>query len=70
MKKNVGTIDMTIRLLVAAVMVYIGFFDNPIVSEGLSKKIIGLAAILPVLTGLFRFCPLYTLIDLNTCGKK
>ena len=69
MQRNVGTIDMIIRLVIFAVLLYIGLADNPIVSGGTSKKIIAGVAFLPLLTGLFRFCPLYTLIGLNTCGE-
>ena len=70
MKKNVGTIDMIVRLAVCAILLYVGLVDNPIVSEGISKKIIAGAAVLPLLTGLLRFCPLYTVIGLNTCGSE
>nr|MBF0221832.1 DUF2892 domain-containing protein [Desulfobulbaceae bacterium] len=67
MKKNVGTIDMAIRLIVFACLVYIGYFDNPVVSAGTSKTIIKVLAFAPLLTGLLRFCPLYAVIGLNTC---
>lgn len=75
MEKNVGTIDMMLRLAIAIVLGYIGFFENPIVSAGTtSQTIIKFVAFLPLLTGLLRFCPLYKLIGLNTCpcseGKK
>jgi len=70
MKRNIGAIDMTIRLVISAALFYIGFFGNPIVSGGLSQKIVAATAFLPLLTGLFRFCPLYTLIGLNTCCDK
>ncbi len=70
MKSNVGTVDMIIRLALSAVMFYIGFFDNAVVSAGLSKTIIGYAAFVPLLTGVFRFCPLYRLVGMNTCGLK
>ena len=69
MKKNVGGVDMAIRLIVFACLVYIGYFDNPIVSEGLSKTIIKVLAFGPLLTALFRFCPLYTVIGLDTSCK-
>jgi len=69
MKKNVGNLDMGMRLVFAAVLFYIGFADNPIVSAGMSKNIIKGVAFLPLLTGLSRFCPLYSLIGLNTCDK-
>lgn len=73
MQKNVGVVDMVIRFVIAAVLFYIGFADNPIVSGGLSKNIIKAMAFLPLLTGTFRFCPLYALIGMNTvcaCAKK
>jgi len=74
MEKNVGTLDMMIRLVIAIALGYIGFFANPIVSAGTSQTIIKIVAFLPLLTGLMRFCPLYKLIGLSTCpcdqGKK
>ncbi|MEJ2031540.1 MAG: DUF2892 domain-containing protein [Deltaproteobacteria bacterium] len=70
MKRNVGNLDMLIRLIISGVLFYIGFFDNPVVSGGLSQKIIGVAGFLPLLTALFRFCPLYTLIGLSTSAEK
>lgn len=74
MEKNVGTFDMLIRLAIAMALGYIGFFENPVVSAGTSQTIIKFVALLPLLTGLMRFCPLYKLIGLSTCpcsqGKK
>jgi len=70
MKCNVGLLDRLIRLLAGAALLYIGFFDNPIVSAGLSKNIIKVFAFVPLLTGLFSYCPLYVLIGLDTRGGK
>lgn len=70
MMKNVGTIDMIIRLLASAALFYIGFMDNPIVSAGTSQTIIKFVAFLPLLTGLLRYCPLYSVIGMNTCCKS
>lgn len=67
MKRNIGTLDMIIRLIISAGLFYVGFFSNPVVSSGISQKIVAVAAFVPLLTGLFRFCPLYTLIGLSTC---
>ena len=68
MEKNVGTVDMIIRLVIAVTLAYIGFFDNPVVSAGTSQNVIKVFAFLPLLTGLLRFCPLYKMIGLNTCS--
>lgn len=70
MKKNVGTVDMIFRILLSCVLCYIGFFDNPIISEEGPKNIIKFITFVPLLTGILRFCPLYTLIGMNTCGCK
>ena len=67
MKKNVGMIDMLFRLVFGAVLLYIGFMDNPIISDGLPKTIIGIFAFVPFLTGLLKFCPLYAIIGISTC---
>ncbi len=69
MKRNVGVADMLVRLLIAAVLFYIGFFDNPIVSAGTSQTIVKFITILPLATGLLRFCPLYSLVGLDTYSK-
>ena len=68
MQNNVGSTDMVIRLVASVFFLYIGFFDNPIVSSGLSKKIMVGVALAPLLSGIFRSCPLYALIGLNTCA--
>jgi len=70
MKRNIGGIDMFIRLLISAILFYIGLFNNPIVSGGTSQKIVAATAFLPLVTGLLRFCPLYTLIGVNTRGEE
>ena len=70
MKRNVGKIDMLLRFALGAILLYIGFMDNPVVSEGLPKTIIAVFAFVPILTGLLRFCPLYYIIGASTCPTK
>lgn len=70
MKKNVGPLDMTLRLIFAASLFYVGFFPNPIVTSGTSQLVIGLFGFVPLTTALLRFCPLYTLIGISTCPVK
>lgn len=70
MKRNVGIADMVVRLVLALALLYLGFVDNPIMSDGLPKTIIGFFAFVPLITGLVRFCPLYALIGVTTCDTK
>ena len=61
MKTNVGSIDRTLRILVG-----LGLLALVFVLEG-SARWWGLAGLVPLATGLFRFCPVYPLLGLNTC---
>ena len=59
MKANVGTIDRVLR--VGAGVALIGLAATGTVG------LWGYLGVVPLFTGLFRFCPLYPLIGLNTC---
>jgi hypothetical protein len=64
MKANVGGIDKTLRII--AGLIVLGLF---FVLEG-TARYWALAGLVPLLTGLFGFCPLYTILGLNTCPMK
>ena len=66
MKKNMGNIDKIIRILVAIVIAVL-FFTN-VISGTLGIILLVLAGVF-VLTSLISFCPLYTLVGVNTCPK-
>jgi len=61
MKKNVGKIDMIIRIIIGIIIASVGI---------VYKSWWGLIAIIPLLTALVNFCPLYTLFGCNTCSAK
>jgi hypothetical protein len=60
MKANVGGTDKILR--VAAGVALIAFTLLGIIG--------GWIGLVPLLTGLFNFCPLYTLLGVNTCKLK
>jgi hypothetical protein len=66
MKKNMGTIDKVIRILVAVVIAILYF--TGIISGILGIVLLVLAAIF-VLTSLISFCPLYLPFGISTCKK-
>jgi hypothetical protein len=66
MKKNMGTIDKVIRILVAVVVVVLYF--THVISGVLAIVLLALSAIF-VLTSLLSFCPLYLPFGIST-GKK
>jgi hypothetical protein len=67
MKKNMGTIDKTIRILVAVVVVILYF--THVISGVLAIILLALSAIF-VVTSLISFCPLYLPLGLSTRKKE
>ena len=67
MKKNMGSTDKIIRVLLAAVFAFL-YFGN-VVSGTVGILLLVLAAVF-LLTSMVSFCPLYTLVGLNTCPTK
>ncbi len=62
-----GTADKIIRVLIALVVGVLIYTD---VLTGTLAIVLGVLAIVFVLTSLVSFCPLYTLFGLKTCKTK
>ncbi len=67
MKKNMGSADRMIRVLLAIIFAAL-YFTNTV--TGVFGIVLLVLAIVFVLTSLVSFCPLYTLMGLNTCATK
>lgn len=67
MKKNMGSADRIIRVLIAAVIAVL-FFTGVI--EGTLGIVLLVLAGVFVLTSLISFCPLYLPFGLSTCSEK
>jgi hypothetical protein len=63
MKKNIGTMDRWVRLLIA-VALFVGMF---FVSQGFIRIILGIASVFTLYESLFGWCAFYALIGKNTC---
>jgi len=61
MKANTGGIDKGLRMVAG-----LGVLSLLFILEG-NAKWWGLAGLVPLLTGSFGYCPLYTLLGINTC---
>ncbi|MDF3193474.1 DUF2892 domain-containing protein [Pseudomonas sp. 1928-m] len=62
MQANVGTLDRSLRI--AAGLILIGLSLSGVIG------LWGLIGIVPLATGLFRFCPVYPLLGISTCKTK
>jgi len=67
MKKNMGTVDKVIRILVAVIVLVLYF--THVISGTLAVILLILAGIL-VLTSLVGLCPLYLPLGLSTRKKE
>ena len=63
MNANVGNTDKIVRLVLALALFSL-FFLLP----G-NEKWLGALGIVPLVTGLVNWCPLYMLFGINTCSK-
>lgn len=59
MKANVGGIDRIARIAVGLVLMALAATQT--------VGLWGYIGVVPLLTGLFRVCPLYSLLGVNTC---
>jgi hypothetical protein len=60
MKCNVGGIDRVLRIAVGLALIALA-----------ASNVIGIwgwIGAVPLVTGLFRFCPLYPILGINSCG--
>jgi hypothetical protein len=62
MKCNVGGIDRVLRIAMGLVLV--GLAASNVIG------VWGWIGIIPLATGLFRFCPLYPMMGINSCDKS
>ncbi len=62
MTADIGSIDRILRIVVGLVLIALVFVGP--------KTPWGWIGVVPLLTGLVRFCPAYTLLGLNTCSRK
>ncbi|HNX56513.1 MAG TPA: DUF2892 domain-containing protein [Prolixibacteraceae bacterium] len=67
MKKNMGTVDKVIRILVALVLS--GLYLANVIT-GTLGIILLVVAVVFVLTSFISFCPLYVPFGINTGAKK
>ncbi|WP_339704398.1 DUF2892 domain-containing protein [Algoriphagus aquimarinus] len=67
MKKNMGSVDKIIRLLIA-VGVAVLYFTGTI--SGILAIVLGLLAVVFVATSFMSFCPLYFPFGISTIKKK
>lgn len=67
MKKNMGKLDVIIRIIIAIAI--IGLYVTEIISGTLGIVLIVLSIVF-IVTSIIGFCPLYILFGIRTCPLK
>ncbi len=62
MKFNVGTIDRAVRIVAGIVLITLA-------ATGIFTPW-GWIGVIPLVTGIFQFCPAYSLLGMSTCPMK
>ncbi len=63
MPVNVGNLDRAVRIVLGLALLSLIFvLDGP-------NRWFGLVGLVPLLTATMRFCPLYTVLGIRTCGR-
>ena len=71
MTRNVGTTDRALRLIAGVVLLALTWIAPiAVFHSALAVTLATIAGLVLVGTALFRFCPLYTALGMNTCGMK
>lgn len=62
MKANVGGVDRALRVLIGlGLIAWAGLFQGPVWAY---------VGVLPLLSGLLRWCPAYPVLGINTCRSS
>jgi len=67
MKKNMGAVDRIIRIFLAVVVLVLYLTDQ---LSGLALIILGIFAVIFLITSLIGFCPLYVPFKISTRKKS
>jgi len=62
MTTNEGKIDRVMRIVVGVILIAAGFY-----LQGTWGIVLGVVGLIPLLTGLIGWCPLYALFKIDTC---
>ena len=63
--RNEGGLDRAFRIVLGLLLILAGF-----VAGGTWGVVLYIVALVPLLTGVIGWCPLYSLFHINTCGLK
>ncbi len=69
-KKNMGTIDRSIRFIVGGSLLLVGPFTDLIPTDTFSNVLLSCMAVIAISSAALSYCVLYDLTGFDTCARK
>lgn len=68
METNEAKVERIFRIVMGPILIYVGMFQ--ILTTSVLTYVIALFGLIMLITGIIGYCPLYTIIGINTCKIK
>lgn len=65
-KRNLHIIDILVRSLIGAALIYISFIDAEYISNDVARWLVGIFGVINIAAAAFRSCPIYALAGIST----
>lgn len=66
LKRNLHVIDRLVRVVLAAIFIYLGFIEHSVINNSLIAILIGIFGLVNLFAGITSHCPVYALAGLST----
>ena len=67
--RNMHPIDQAVRILFGIALIYIGFFNEELISDALFRVLLGGFGVVNLISGIVATCPVYLMAGINTARK-
>lgn len=68
-KRNLHNIDIVVRALIGAALVYICFIDTTYIANDVVRWLLGIFGVINLFAAVLRSCPIYALAGISTYRK-
>ena len=65
-KRNLHTLDITVRTLIGIALVYVGFIDTTLITNNVVRILLGVFGVINLVAASMRYCPLYGLAGISS----
>jgi len=68
-KRNLHNIDIVVRTLIGAALVYICFIDTTYIANDVVRWLLGIFGVVNLFAAVVRSCPIYAMAGISTFRK-